>query len=130
MAPSVTSTSLPGNGPVFLNPSVTLLTLLKSESTRKQRPSFGLMGSTWLRNGSMRRHVDIHSKRPSPSTRRAIQSGAGDETRTRDFNLGKEAVAGRIQTAVQVNPVRFLPVFLNPFALGFLWSAILFSTAS
>jgi hypothetical protein len=56
--------------------------------------------------------------------------GAGDETRTRDFNLGKEALAGRIQTAVLVSPVRFLPVFSDPFALGFLWSAILFSTAA
>jgi hypothetical protein len=57
------------------------------------------------------------------------EHGAGDETRTRDFNLGKEAVAGRIQTALLVSPVRFLLVFSTPFALGFVWSATLFSTA-
>jgi hypothetical protein len=59
-----------------------------------------------------------------------VKAGAGDETRTRDFNLGKEAVAGCIQTTVLVSPVRFLPVFSNPFVLAFLWSATLFSTAS
>jgi hypothetical protein len=58
-----------------------------------------------------------------------VKAGAGDETRTRDFNLGKEAVAGRIQTALLVSPVRFLLVFSTPFALGFVWSATLFSRA-
>jgi hypothetical protein len=59
-----------------------------------------------------------------------VRTGAGDETRTRDFNLGKEAVAGRIQRTVLVSPVRFLPLFSHPFAFGFLWSAILFSGAT
>ena len=59
-----------------------------------------------------------------------VEAGAGDETRTRDINLGKEAMAGRIQRAVAVSLVRFLQLFSNPFAIGFLWSAILFSTAT
>jgi hypothetical protein len=84
-----------------------ILTVLRPEALPLGRRPFKQKSNQSIRPGGMHRFA-----KDGP--------GAGDETRTRDFNLGKEAVAGPIQSAVLVSPVRFLPVFSNRFALGFL----------
>jgi hypothetical protein len=51
--------------------------------------------------------------------------GAGDETRTHDFNLGNKGTAFRIQNAVQAGLVRLFSDFCSVFASGLKWSATL-----
>jgi len=49
--------------------------------------------------------------------------GAGDETRTRDFNLGKKTRRSIFETCLQTGYVRLISVFSSELAVRLVWTA-------